>query len=398
MFLRFFEDLRGEGIPVSLREYLVFLEALDLDLASCSLDTLYYLARSMLVKKTQHYDRFDLVFARQMKGRGESLEEMEWNIPRAWLEEIRETLLRSGHEGPHSELSPEELLEKLQRLLKEQDGAHHGGSRWVGTQGRSAFGHSGTHRGGIRIQGNRGFGQAIKVWERRRHRGLNGSAPMQRRHLKVALRALRRWGREGRPEEFDLDATIRATARSGGLLDLRWRPPRKNRLRVIMLFDVGGSMEPHVELCEELFGAARSELEHLVWYDFHNCPYEALWRHNRRGKEELIPTEEILLRHGPEHRLIVVGDAAMHPFELNEVGGSRDHWNERPGSYWLKRIFDHFPHSVWLNPTRECDWPFTATTRQVLEICGKRMFPLTVDGLRRAFRAVEGAQASQARD
>ncbi|MCB9831051.1 MAG: VWA domain-containing protein [Planctomycetes bacterium] len=388
MFLDFFADLRAEGIPVSPKEYLTLLAALSAGLHELDVDSFYRLARCSLVKSERHYDRFDRVFARRYRDLAATTAALAGEVPAEWLEELTRLALdperlRSLEDDGRSLA---ELLETFRRRLAEQEGRHEGGSKWIGTAGRSPFGHGGFAPGGIRVGGRGGARRAAKVWERREFRNLDGEVELDTRNFKVALRRLRNLVREGRAEEFDLDGTIAGTARRGGLLDLVYRPERKNRVHMVMLLDVGGSMDAHVEICERLFSAARAEIAGLEHYYFHNSPYETLWRDLRRRPGDELATVDLLARLRPDHRLVLVGDAAMNPYELLEVGGSIEHMNAESGETWLTRILAAVGGAVWLNPEPPERWTWTASTRMIQSLMAGRMFELTLDGLDRALR------------
>ncbi|MFT7616749.1 MAG: hypothetical protein ACI97A_000378 [Planctomycetota bacterium] len=387
MFVGFFEDLRAEGIPVSLREFLVFLEALDAELDQCQVDRFYLLARICLVKHVKHYDCFDRVFARRFRDLAATSKRVRQEIPKEWLEQLSELLLSAEELKKIQEAgSLEEILEELKKRLAEQKKKHQGGSKWIGTGGTSRFGHGGFNPSGVRIGGPGRHNRAVKVWEQRRYRDLDGERELNTRNFKMALRTLRHLTREGREEEFDIEGTVNSTARNAGFLETRFRPIRKNRVRVLMLLDIGGSMDPHVKLCEELFSAAKSEIEHLETFYFHNCIYENVWRRNPRSSKDLLSTEELLRTYGRHYRLIVVGDASMSPYELIQPGGSIEHWNEQAGEYWLAKIFAHFNKTIWLNPNREDDWGYTTSVRMIRELIDDQMYSLRLDSLKRALK------------
>ncbi len=383
MFVGFFEDLRSEGIPVSLREFLDFLSAVDADLPAFQVDRLYYLGRTILVKHAQHFDRFDRVFGRRFRNLSTTSAKIRQEIPRDWLEKLGDLVLDAATLAKIKKAgSLNEILQELRKRLAEQEKRHSGGSKWIGTQGTSRFGHGGFNPSGVRIGGPGRHRRAVKVWEERKFRDLDGSRELGTRNFKMALRSLRHFTREGREEEFDLEGTIGATAKNAGFLETRFRPVRKNRIRVLLLLDIGGSMDDHVRLCEELFSAAKSEIEHLEWFYFHNCPYETLWRRNVRGEQDVVATDEVLRTYGQHYRLVIVGDGAMSPFELIHRGGSIEHWNEEPGEVWLSRIWSHFKRGIWLNPIAEEEWPYTASTGMIQGITGRKMFGLTLEGLK----------------
>jgi uncharacterized protein with von Willebrand factor type A (vWA) domain len=388
MFLRFFEALRGAGVPVSLREHLAFLDALDHDLAQRDVDALHALARACLVKDERFFDRFDRVFA-EVFGGAQSLESAlgEAAIPPDWLIRRLQRLLSEEEKAAIEALGGlDKLLETLRQRLAEQKGRHEGGSKWIGTGGTSPFGAYGYHPEGVRIgqDGSRNF-RAAKVWERREFRDLDDSAEIGSRAIKLALRRVRRFARSGAADELDLDRTIGATARQGWL-DVQLRPERRNGVKVTMLLDVGGSMDWHIGVCEELFSAARTEFRRLEHFYFHNCVYENVWRDNMRRRTELTPTMDILRGSPPDTRLVIVGDASMSPYEIVAPGGSVEHMNPEPGEAWLRRLVERFPKLCWINPLPEERWDWTPSIGLCRDIVGGRMYPLTLEGLDRATR------------
>lgn len=392
MFVAFFHQLREARVPVSIREYLTFLEALDRGVAGGGVDDFYFLARAALVKDERWFDTFDLVFDNFFKGAMHDTAALFGEgIPEDWLQGVARELFSDEE---IEAMSLDELMEELARRLQEQDRAHHGGNRWIGTGGTSPFGNSGRNPAGIRIGGDGGGRSATKVWEKRHFRPLKGDVEIGTRNIKVALRKLRQFVREGAEDEFDLDETVKATADRGGLLDIRMRPERRNRIKVLTLFDVGGSMDGFIRVSEELFSAARSEFKHLEYYYFHNFLYERVWRRGRRGYNEWTPSWELLNTYGPDWKAILVGDATMSPFEISEVGGSIEHWNEEPGELWLRRFLGQFPDSVWLNPVAPEHWMSTPSIRMTYRLMDGRMFPLTIDGLEAAMKLLrQGGQA-----
>ncbi len=388
MFTRFFHELRAAGVPVTLKEYLVLLEGLQAGLARFSVEDFYYLARTSLVKDERHLDRFDRVFGHVFKGLEEA-GEGGVELPAEWLKKLAELHLTPEEMAKIEALGGfEEIMKALAERLKEQKERHEGGSKWIGTAGTSPFGAYGYNPAGVRIgqQGSR-HRRAIKVWDRREFRNLDDDAALSSRNIQVALRRLRRFARIGAPSELDLDATIKATAKQGWL-DLKLRPERHNAVNVLLMLDVGGSMDDHVQLTRELFAAARSEFKHLEFFYFHNCIYESVWKDNRRRHEERTPTAEILHHYPAHYRLIFVGDASMAPYEITHAGGSVEHWNEEPGAVWLKRLLDVYHKAVWLNPVPEAHWDWTPSIGLIREIMENRMFPLTPEGIERAMRAL----------
>ncbi len=389
MFLAFFLKLREVGIPVSLTEYLSFLRVLAAGEPVFSIDGLYHLARTALVKDERHFDRFDVVFGATF-GRAVTAEGVApREIPVEWLRKLAERLLTAEELAKLEALGFEELMETLKKRLAEQKERHQGGSKWIGTGGTSPFGAYGSNPAGVRIgQDGSRLRRAVKVWDRREFRNLDGDAELGPRNLKMALRRLRRFAREGAEEELDLDGTISATARNAGHLDLRFVPERHNAARVLLLLDVGGSMDVHVREVEELFGAARAEFKHLETYYFHNCVYERVWRDNRRRWDETTPTTELMNTYGPEYRVVFVGDASMSPYELVHPFGSVEHENDEPGLVWLERLRRRYPHHVWLNPVREDYWAYTHSVGIVVDAFEGRMHPLTLDGVTAAIASL----------
>ena len=385
MLVRFFTDLRARGIPATLPEFLSLLAALEARLAALSPEDFYYLARLALVKDERHFDRFDRVFAEHFAGAQKLFEMLVAGLPPEWLQQLSARLFSEAEKRQVEALGGwQKLLETLQQRLREQQGRHEGGSKWIGTAGSSPFGHGGFNPEGVRIGGPARHGRAAKVWEAREYRNLDATRELGTRNIKMALRRLRRFAREGAAEELDLDGTISATARNGGLLDLRMQPERHNAVKLLLLLDVGGSMDPHVRVCEELFCAARAEFRHLEYFYFHNFPYERLWKDNRRRYGELTDTWKVLRTFNPDYRVVFVGDATMSPYEIQVEGGSVEHWNDEAGRAWMQRIAAHFTRLVWLNPEPEDRWNWTPSIQITRQLIGERMFPLTLLGLDRA--------------
>lgn len=387
MFLRFFAELRGAGIPVSLTEYLTLIEAMQEGLSGYSADEFYFLSRAALVKDERNLDRFDLVFARVFKGFSSQGEALTAGIPEEWLRKIAEKHLTEDEKRLVKALGGlERIMEELKKRLEEQKGRHQGGSKWVGTAGTSPFGAYGYNPAGVRIgQDKNRNNSAVKVWDRRDFKDLDDTVELGTRNIKLALRRLRKFAREGAAEELDLPDTIRSTARQGWL-DVKLVPEKRNTVKVLLFLDIGGSMDPHVRLCEELFSAARSEFKHLEYFYFHNCIYEGVWKNNRRRGAERIDTWRVLHTFPSDYRVIFVGDAAMSPFELTHEGGSVEHWNAEPGLLWLQRVAATYPKTVWLNPSAEKYWSYSPSISLVCRTFEGRMFPLTLDGLDRAMR------------
>jgi uncharacterized protein len=389
MLLQFFTALRDAKVPVSLREYLTLLDALDRDLAEKRVEDFYFLARTALVKDEGHLDRFDRVFGQVFRGLesvGEAVAPTA--IPEEWLRKLVEKHLTEAEKAEIRALGWDKLFETLRDRLAEQKGRHQGGSKWIGTGGTSPFGAYGYNPEGVRIgqDGNRNF-RAVKVWDRRDFRDLDDTVELGARNVRVALRRLRRFARTGAAEELDLDGTIRSSARQG-YLDVKLRPERRNAVKVLLLLDVGGSMDWHIALAETLFSAARSEFKHLAHFYFHNCPYEAVWTENARRHEDRTPLLDVIRTYGADYRLVLVGDASMSPYEIAMAGGSVEHWNEEPGAAWMQRLLDHFPKAAWLNPVPETHWGYTQSIGMMQRLLGGRMFPLTPDGIDRATRAL----------
>jgi len=388
MLIDFFLHLKAAKLPVSTREFLTLLEALEHEVVSNSIDDFYFLARNCLVKDEALYDRFNLAFGAYFHG-VEGVFDLRAEIPAEWIRKVIEGTLTEEEEALVKALVAkfggwEKLMETLKQRLEEQRARHQGGSKWIGTAGTSPFGAYGYNPEGIRIGQESGRSRsAVKVWDERTFRNLDDSVEHNTRNIKIALRRLRRFAREGVPEELDLDATIDGTAKNAGWLDLHLVPERRNRVKVLLFLDVGGSMDPHVAVCEELFSAAKSEFRHLEHFYFHNCVYDHVWRDNARRRNERIATFDILHKYGPDWRLIFVGDAAMSPYEILEAGGSVEYSNDEPGIAWLKRLVEAYRHAIWLNPEPERSWAYTRSTQLVLGTLGPRMFPLTLEGLNR---------------
>lgn len=392
MFQPFLAQLRAAGVPVSLREYLSFLEALEAGLVLYDVEGFYHLARLTLVKDERHVDRFDRAFAAAFSGL-EALSVAQvldaLNLPADWLEKRGEKFLTPEEMARIEALGGfETLMETLRQRLQEQEGRHQGGSKWIGTQGTSPFGAYGYNPEGVRIgQAESRHQRAVKVWDRREFRDLDDRVEIGTRNIKVALKRLRQWARDGAAEELDLDGTVRATAEHGWL-DVKTRPERRNAVKVVLFLDVGGSMDPYIRVAEELFSAARSEFRHLEHYYFHNCLYEAVWTENRRRREAQTPTMEVLHRLPADTKCLFIGDASMSPYEVTHPGGANEHWNEEAGAVWLARARAQWPASVWLNPAPQADWGYTQSTRLISQIFDGRMFPLTLEGLTAAMRAL----------
>ncbi len=387
MFLTFFTELKGAGVPVSLKEYLTLIEALNADLGQYSTEQFYYLSRAALVKDERNLDRFDRVFGHVFKGLENPGDALLAEIPEEWLRKLAEKHLSEEEKKLVKSLGGlDRILEELKKRLDEQKGRHQGGSKWVGTAGTSPFGAYGYNPAGVRIgQDKNRNNSAVKVWDKREFKDLDDTVELGTRNIKVALRRLRKFARQGAAEELDLPDTIRSTARQGWL-DVKLVPERRNTVKVLIFFDVGGSMDPHIRICEELFSAARAEFKHLEYFYFHNCVYEGVWKNNHRRNSERLDTRKLLHTYPHDYRVIFVGDAAMSPFELTHEGGSVEHWNEEPGIAWLTRIAATYPKAVWLNPSQEKYWGYSPSISLVARTFEGRMFPLTLDGIDRAMR------------
>jgi uncharacterized protein with von Willebrand factor type A (vWA) domain len=388
MFLRLFTELRDAKVPVSLREYLDLMGALDRGVIGREVEAFYYLSRTALVKDERHLDRFDRVFARVFEG-VTNLDEAvaPVDLPEAWLRKLAEKFLTEAEKAEIEAMGGfEKLLETLKQRLDEQKGRHQGGSKWIGTAGTSPFGAHGYNPEGVRIGQDEGrHGRAVKVWDQRAFRNLDDTVELGTRNIKVALRRLRRFAREGAEQELDLDGTIDATARQGWL-DVRLQPERRNTVKVVLFLDIGGSMDAHVKLCEELFSAAKSEFKHLEFFYFHNCLYEGVWKDNRRRQTETVPTLEVLNRYPRDWKAVFVGDASMSLYEITMPGGSVEHWNAEAGSVWLERATATWEKVAWLNPTPQGYWDYTPSIGLVRQLMQERMYPLTLQGLDRAMR------------
>lgn len=390
MLVPFFFKLRAGGVPVSITEFLTLLEALEARLATVSAADFYYLSRACLVKDERHFDRFDRAFTAHFKGAEELFEALLASIPQEWLKRMGERTLSEEEKARIEALGGwDKLIETLKKRLEEQKERHQGGNKWIGTGGTSPFGAYGYNPEGIRIgQDESRHRRAVKVWDRREFSNLDDAVELGTRNIKIALRKLRRFAREGAAEELDLDDTIDSTARNAGLLDLKFVPERHNAIKVLLFLDVGGSMDYHVRVCEELFSAARSEFKHLEYFYFHNFVYENVWKDNRRRHVEKIPTPEVMRTYGHDYKLIFVGDATMSPYEIVQPGGSIEHWNEEPGAIWMRRLTASWPHHVWLNPEPQQRWDYTPSVQLTRELVEERMYPLTLGGLEQAIKAL----------
>jgi len=393
MFLPFFDELRRHKVPVSMREFLAFLDGMAAGLATYDVDAFYYLARVSMVKDERNIDKFDQAFAASFKGlENISLDDVleAVDIPKDWLEKMAEKHL-SAEEKAEIEAAGgfDKLMETLRKRLEEQKGRHQGGNKWVGTAGTSPFGAYGYNPEGVRVgQDGSRHQRAVKVWDKREFKNLDDTVELGTRNIKVALKRLRRWARDGAADELDLGGTIRATAEHG-YLDVKTRPERRNAVKVLLFLDVGGSMDPHIKTVEELFSAAKAEFKHLEYFYFHNCLYEGVWRDNRRRWSEQQSTHEVLRTYGPDYKCIFVGDASMSPYEIAYPGGASEHWNPEAGSVWLDRAREQWKSSLWINPIPEKYWPYTQSIKMVQEIFGAdAMVPMTLEGLSRGMRAL----------
>ncbi|HET7019700.1 MAG TPA: VWA domain-containing protein [Xanthobacteraceae bacterium] len=387
MFVAFFHELKTAGVPVTLREYLTLMEAMEKDLAGRRVEDFYYLARTALVKDERNLDKFDRVFGHVFKGLELMSETLSAEIPAEWLKKLAEKYLTEEEKKQIEAIGGlDKLLELLRQRMKEQKGRHQGGNKWIGTGGTSPFGAYGYNPEGVRIgqDENRNF-RAVKVWDRRDFKDLDDQVELGTRNIKVALRRLRRFARTGAPEELDLDGTIKGSAHKG-YLDILMRPERHNAVKVLLFFDIGGSMDWHVKATEELFSAARSEFKHMEHFYFHNCLYERVWKENRRRFEDTTPTWDVLHTYPHDYKVIFVGDASMSPYEIMAPGGSVEHFNEETGAIWMERVARTYPACVWLNPVAEKDWDYTQSIRIMRQVMGGRMYPLTLDGLDKAMR------------
>ncbi|WP_454797154.1 vWA domain-containing protein [Novosphingobium lindaniclasticum] len=393
MLLNFVDELRAAGIPASLKEHLVLLEALDRGVIEQTSEAFYYLSRATFVKDEGLLDRFDQVFQKVFKGVLTDYGQQPVDIPEDWLKKVADRYFSQEEMQQIKSLgSWDEIMETLKKRLAEQEKRHSGGNKWVGTNGTSPFGHAGYNHEGIRVGGEGAHGRAIKVWEKREFANLDNTRDLGTRNIKVALRRLRRFAREGAAEELDLEGTIRGTAKQGWL-DVVMRPERHNAVKVLLFLDVGGSMDPYIQLMEELFSAASAEFKNMEFFYFHNCIYEGLWKDNRRRWSQRTPTWDVLHKYGHDYKVIFVGDAAMSPYEISYPGGSVEHMNDEAGAVWLGRIARTYPATVWLNPTPEQQWVYSSSTRMIRELVGGAMFPLTLDGLDGAMRELSRKKA-----
>ncbi len=383
MFTKFFHELKSAGLPVSLREYLTLMEAMDADLASRKVEDFYYLSRVSLVKDERHLDKFDQVFGHVFKGLESIAEGVETaEVPEEWLKLMTQKYLTDEEKAEIEAMGGwDKLMETLKKRLEEQEKRHEGGNKWIGTGGTSPYGSGGYNPEGIRI-GNEGKrqGRAVKVWEKRDYQNLDDDVALGTRNIKMALRRLRKFARKGADDEFDLGGTIDATARSG-YLDIQMRPERRNMIKVLIFFDVGGSMDPYIKVCEELFSAARAEFKYMEYFYFHNCLYDYVWKDNRRRWTEKIPTWDILHKYPHDYKVIIVGDASMSPYEITVPGGAVEYFNDEAGAIWMQRLTQVYERAVWLNPSQKQSWDYVGSIQLLRELMGNRMYPLTLGGI-----------------
>ncbi len=389
MFLNFFNELREAKVPVTLKEYLSLMEAMDKQVIGRDVTDFYYLARTALVKDERNIDKFDKVFGHVFKGLDSFSDAVDvQDIPEEWLRKMTEKFLTPEEMAQIEALGGfEKLMETLKQRLEEQKERHEGGNKWIGTGGTSPFGADGYNPEGVRIGQNKSrHRRATKVWDKREFKNYDDSVELGTRNIKMAMRRLRKWARDGAADELDLGQTIRNTARQG-YLDIEMRPERRNTVSVLLLLDAGGSMDPHVKVVEELFSAARAEIKNLEYYYFHNCPYEGLWKDNRRRRADMIPTWDVLNKYPSDYKVIVVGDATMSPYEITYSGGSVEHWNEEPGGIWIQRFVEQYPNFAWLNPVKQGAWEYTGSIQLIRELIGPdRMFEMTLQGLDEAMK------------
>ena len=387
MLIDFFLKLKAAKVPVTTKEYLMLIEGMQKGVVSSSIDDFYYFSRTCLVKDEANFDKFDRAFGEYFKG-VEAIMGVEADIPLEWLRKQAELNLSPEEKAKIEAMGGwEKLMEELRKRLEEQKGRHQGGSKWIGTAGTSPYGAYGYNPEGIRIgqDGSRNR-SAVKVWDQREYQNLDDQVELGTRNIKIALRRLRRFARDGAPEELDLDGTITSTARKAGMLDILMRPERHNKVKVLLFFDIGGSMDDHIKLCEEMFSAAKSEFKHLEYFYFHNFLYDFVWKDNRRRHAERTRTWDIMHKYGHDYKLIFVGDATMSPYEILQPGGSIEYSNDESGAVWMRRMLDTYPKAIWLNPEPEQLWPYRQSISVIREIMEARMYPITIEGLERAMR------------
>ncbi len=388
MFVDFFLKLREAKVPVSIKEYLALMEAMDKGVADYSVDDFYFLSRAVLVKDERNIDKFDRVFGAAFKGLEYVAEAATAEIPEEWLKALAEKFLTEEEKAQIEALGGwEKLMETLKQRLEEQKKRHEGGSKWIGTAGTSPFGAYGFNPEGVRIgQDKNREGRAVKVWDKREYKNLDDTVELGTRNIKIALRRLRKFAREGAEVELDLPETIRKTANNAGYLDIKMVPERHNKIKLLVLFDIGGSMDAHIRVCEELFSAAKAEFKHLEFFYFHNCLYEKVWKDNRRRHSDFLPTWQMLHTYPSDYKVIFVGDGSMSPYEIVYPGGSVEHWNEEAGQAWMQRVTDIYQSAVWLNPVPERHWAYTPSIQLLKQLMSDRMYPLTLEGLDKAMR------------
>jgi uncharacterized protein len=387
MLIDFFLKLKSAKVPVTTKEYLMLIEGMQKGVAGASIDDFYYFSRTCLVKDEVNFDKFDRVFGEYFKG-VEAIMGVEADIPLEWLRKQAELNLSAEEKAKIEAMGGwEKLMETLKKRLEEQKGRHQGGSKWIGTGGTSPYGAYGYNPEGVRIgqEGSRNR-SAVKVWDQREYQNLDDQVELGTRNIKIALRRLRRFARDGAPEELDLDGTISSTARKAGMLDILMRPERHNKVKVLLFFDIGGSMDDHIKLCQEMFSAAKTEFKHMEYFYFHNCLYDYVWKDNRRRHSERTPTLDILHKYAHDYKLIFVGDATMSPYEILQPGGSIEYSNDEAGAVWMRRMLNVYPKAVWLNPEPEQLWPYRQSISVIRELMEARMYPITIEGLARAMR------------
>ena len=388
MLLNLFNEMRAAKVPVSLRELLDLINALEQRVTFADMDEFYFLARTILVKDERHFDKFDRAFSAYFNGLQDLDQHLEALIPEEWLRKEFERSLSAEERAQIQSLGGlDKLIEAFKQRLEEQKARHAGGNKWIGTGGTSPFGSGGYNPEGIRV-GDAGErqGKAVKVWDQREYRNLDDSVELGKRNIKVALRRLRQFARQGAAEELDIDGTIDHTARDAGLLNIQMRPERRNTVKLLLLFDIGGSMDAHVKVCEELFSACRTEFKHLEYFYFHNCVYETVWKDNQRRNAERLSTHDLLHKYGADYKVVFIGDAAMAPYEITHPGGSVEHWNEETGYAWLQRFVQTYKKLIWINPYPKETWGYTASTHLIRELVEERMYPLTLSGLEEGMR------------
>ena len=387
MLIDFFLKLKDAKVPVTTKEYLMLIEGMQKGVVGASIDDFYYFSRTCLVKDEANFDKFDRAFGEYFKG-VEAIMGVNADIPLEWLRKQVELNLSPEEKAKIEAMGGwEKLMETLKKRLEEQKGRHQGGSKWIGTGGTSPFGAYGYNPEGVRIgqDGSRNR-SAVKVWDQREYQNLDDQVELGTRNIKIALRRLRRFARDGAPEELDLDGTISSTARKAGMLDILMRPERHNKVKVLLFFDIGGSMDDHIKLCQEMFSAAKTEFKHMEYFYFHNCLYDYVWKDNRRRHSERTPTLDIMHKYGHDYKLIFVGDATMSPYEILQPGGSIEYSNDEAGAVWMRRMLDVYPKAIWLNPEPEQLWPYRQSISVIREIMESRMYPITIEGLERAMR------------